>query len=65
MQGIIGGLAQPQCYIFDQKRTVGVRLRRGHSRGRTSLFLPRALKTVVTPLMIWWTILTCAQKLTS
>jgi len=21
-----GGLAQPQCYIFDQKRTVGVRL---------------------------------------
>ena len=45
---VIGGLAQPQC----QKRTVGVRLTWGLSRGGGALhcFCPRALKTLVTPL---------------
>ena len=37
---VVGGLTQPQCYIFDQKRTAGVRLTWGLSRGRTSLLLP-------------------------
>ena len=39
--GVIGGLAQRyHGGIFDQKRTVGVRLMRGLSRGAHQLILP-------------------------